>query len=118
MQSSFLFELALSRLFLSVSPLSLFLHLPLLPSFHPFSSIPSIYLRLQPPANLQFLTFLARDVRYRGKHRRLQGYVDNSLFIGHHNDQESNLVVLEAKRLGDFGKGDAQVLTYLGKSIR
>lgn len=67
------------------------------------------------PLILKFETYLSWSVKYLGEDRELQGKADYSLWYDGHDDLGSNLAVVEAKRYGESGKAEAQLLAYMGK---
>ena len=50
------------------------------------------------------------------KKKKLSGRPDYALWYGQQQDLETNLVIVEAKAPEEMGKGQKQVLAYMGKS--
>jgi hypothetical protein len=68
------------------------------------------------PVNLKFETELKYDVVFKNKPRTLSGIADYTLWYDDNEKMGTNLVVVEAKRLGGASTADEQLFAYMGKS--
>lgn len=72
---------------------------------------------LPKPVQLSLEVTLSRPVKYKGKHRTMQGRTDYALFNGKEGDDlGSSLAIEEARRLGHCDNELPQALAYMGKS--
>lgn len=60
-------------------------------------------------------TRFSREITVQGNNRQLEGHPDYSLWYGHQQDMETNLVVVEAKTTDALDSGLKQLLAYMGK---
>lgn len=49
--------------------------------------------------------------------KMLRGRPDYALWYGAQEDLETNLVIVEAKTIEELGKGERQVLAYMGEPL-
>lgn len=50
-----------------------------------------------------------------GKETRLTGRPDYTVWYGPHAEIATNMVAIEVKTQNDFGRGETQLLAYMGK---
>ncbi len=65
---------------------------------------------------LRFESDLSMPVVFKGETRLLTGKADYTLCYGEASDMETNLVIVEAKKLGYTGAAAGQVVSYMGKT--
>lgn len=67
------------------------------------------------PVSWGYETPFSHVTRLGGKKKKLNGRPDYALWYGQQQDLETNLVIVEAKAPEEIGKGQKQVLAYMGK---
>jgi hypothetical protein len=58
---------------------------------------------------------ISQSITYQQAQRHLNGFMDYTLWWGHRDDLETNLVVVEAKALGGASLGMKQALVSMGE---
>jgi hypothetical protein len=66
--------------------------------------------------SLRFEAELKCPVTYKNEHRLLSGLADYSLWYPDDGDPSTNLIIVEAKKVGTSEAANGQLLAYMGKS--